>query len=69
MTSPSNDGLKRFTLTEQQWETLRDGWADISQWHRGFKSANPDYPEPAGIHDAGRVIIDMKEQALTVFNK
>lgn len=60
-TSPSK--LRTFVLSEDQWEKLHWGWADVAQWHRGFRSANPEYLPPSGIDDIPAVIADMKAQA------
>lgn len=34
--------MPEIKLSDKEWETLRDGWADIACWFMGFKAAHID---------------------------
>lgn len=55
--------LLNFQMTEKEWHSLRDGFADIACWHKGFRAAQPEYEGPPQLEDASAIVSMMKSQA------
>lgn len=49
-------------FSKEEWELIRDATADIACWHRGFKSANPNYDPPPQLEELVNLVSKTKSE-------